>query len=94
MTKIATSAILSVLNEEDIEGLLAAGAPGDEYDGEARAIGETLAQVPQHELVLDRVFGIVTEVGSRMFGPFDEEQLRKRRPVYLRVAQRILELTH
>ena len=40
----------------------------------------------------DRVLEIVTDVCSRRFGPFDGEQLRRRQPVYRRVAQRILSL--
>lgn len=90
MTRMTTTAILSVLNEEDIEGLLAAGAPADEYEAEAQMIAEALARLGQHELVLDRVMAIVTDVCSRMFGPFDEEQVRRRQPVYRRVVQRIL----
>jgi hypothetical protein len=89
---VDNSVIRSILNEEDVEGLLAAGAPADEYDLEARMIAEALAKLPQHERVLERVLDVLTEVCSRMFGPFDEEQLRQRGPVYHRLAQRILNL--
>jgi len=90
MTRNAASVILCVLNEEDIEGLLAAGAPAEEYEAEAKVIAEALDELQQHELVADRVIVIVSDVWTRMFGPFDEEQLRGRQPVYRRVAERII----
>lgn len=83
--------IWRALDEEDIEGLLRLGAPPDEYEEEARVIADTLARFSPQELVLDRVTTVVADVCSRMFGPFDDEQLRRRQPVYRQVAQRILE---
>jgi hypothetical protein len=89
---MSTSAILVVLNEEDVEGLRALGAPADEYDSEAQMIAAAVDQLGPNDLVSDRVLEIVTDVCSRRFGPFDGEQLRRRQPVYRRVAQRILSL--
>ena len=86
-----TADVLRVLNEEDIEGLRASGAPIDEYEAEARMIADAIGQLCQEELEVDRVMAIVSDICSRMFGPFDEEQLRRRQPIYRRVAERILE---
>jgi hypothetical protein len=92
VTKISVFAVLAVLNEEDVEGLQALGACADEYDAEAQMIAAAVAQLGPNDLVPDRVLEIVADVCSRMFGPFDEEQLRRRQPVYSRVAERILSL--
>jgi hypothetical protein len=91
MRRIAASAVLLVLNNEDIEGLLAAGAPADEYGTEAQMITQSLDGFPEHELSVERVTAIVADVCSRMFGPFDENELSRRLPGYRRVAKRIVD---
>lgn len=85
--------VLLVLNAEDIEGLLAAGAPADEYETEARLISEALEHLPDDDALIDRVTAIVTEVWNRMFGPFRDEEMRRRVPVYRRVAKAIISAT-
>lgn len=92
MNAIDPQAVLRILTQEDIEGLLVAGAPADEYETEAQMIAAALGRVRRSDLILDDVTTIVTDVCSRMFGPFDDEQLRRRQPIYRRVAQRLLEL--
>jgi hypothetical protein len=91
MTNIAATTVLRILNEEDIEGLLAVGAPHDEYEAEARLIIDELDRRPSRELDLDDVTTVVTNVCNQMFGPFDDEELGRRVPVYRRVAKRIVE---
>ena len=82
-------AIECILREEDVEGLIAIGAPPDEYADEARQIAEALEQLDSSNVGADRVLAIVAEVCSRMFGPFDSEEFQKRYPVYQRVARRV-----
>lgn len=91
MSRIPQSAVLLVLSNEDIEGLLAAGAPADEYGTEAQMIARLLDGLAEHEFSVDRVTGIVAEVCGRTFGPFDESEVSKRLPGYRRVARRIVE---
>jgi hypothetical protein len=80
------------LNEEDVEGLLALGAPRDEYDGEARLIEEKLNQLTNFgKLALETSVAarIVEEVCNARFGPFEGAELELRRPYYEAAARRI-----
>jgi hypothetical protein len=78
------------LDSEDVEGLLAMGCPPDEYDSEASLIEGRIAKVPGDKLNADRIADIVAEVWNSQFGPFDEEDLDKRRQAFSSVARRIL----
>jgi hypothetical protein len=91
MSRVSQPAVLLILNNEDIEGLLATGAPADEYETEAEMIAQLVDRLAEHEVSLDRVTGIVAGVCGRMFGPFDEDELHRRRPGYRRVARQIVE---
>ena len=84
-----TLAVRGILTEEDVEGLMQAGAPPDEYEAEAALIAGRIARLPQ---VVDEVsvLEIVTEECLRSFGPFDSDQLARRRETYARIARRIL----
>jgi hypothetical protein len=83
--------IQQILDEEDVEGLLQLGARLDEYASEARMIADALLeQTPGPAVEEDAVARLVTDVCNRMFGPFDEEQLAKRRSVYERIARKIV----
>jgi hypothetical protein len=88
--RTTSTAVVRALNDEDVEGLLAVGAPGDEYEAEARLIAEALERLPDTDFVVDRVMATVADVCNRMFGPFNEDELRTRSPVYRRVAERIV----
>lgn len=81
--------IREVLNREDIEGLIALGAPEDEYDMEAEMIANAVAR---HESSLDEMSlaAMVREVWIKSFSPFSEEGLSKRQPAFIRVARRVL----
>jgi hypothetical protein len=82
--------IKAALDSEDVEGLLAMGSPPDEYDSEASLIEDRIAKVAGDKLNVDRIADIVTEVWNSQFGPFDEEDLNKRRQAFSSVARRIL----
>jgi hypothetical protein len=92
MMRIARSAILRLLNEVDVEGLLQAGAPSDEYAGEARDIAAAIAALAPGEFDETHMLQIVSSVCCQSFGPFDADQLSRRQPVYRHVAYRILEM--
>lgn len=84
--------IKSVLDQEDIEGLLALECPPDEYDGEASLIESGLARATnfgKDKVTTDAIQAIVTEVWSSQFGPFDPDELEKRRPAFFAVAREI-----
>ncbi len=88
--RTTSTAVVRALDDEDVEGLLAVGAPGDEDQVEGRLIAEALERLPDTDFVVERVMVIVADVCSRMFGPFNEDEMRTRSLVYRRVAERIV----
>lgn len=82
--------IQQILNEEDVEGLLGAGAPPDEYESEARLIAEAFGQAREPRLTEGNLMTVIENTWREMFGPFSEEQLQLRHAAFRRIAQRIL----
>ncbi len=85
--------IKSTLDREDIEGFLALQCPPDEYDGEASLIESALAKATkfgEQKIGGEIVETIVAEVWNSRFGPFDPEDLNRRRPALASAAQRIM----
>ena len=82
--------IKAALDSEDPEGLLAVGAPGDEYESEASLIEGRIAKVAADKVNVDQIADIVAEVWNSQFGPFDAENLNKRRQVFSSVARKIV----
>jgi|DewCreStandDraft_4_1066084.scaffolds.fasta_scaffold05374_12 hypothetical protein len=83
--------IRAILNREDIEGLLAIGAPQDEYDSEAETIGRAIASgdiKPQKQELVE----FLKQIWQQSFGPFSEEEWQKREDSIARVAQQISEV--
>ena len=75
---------------EDPEGLIALGAPEDEYDSEADELQTELDALDESDITRARVSSIIINIWQDYFGPFTEEELRKRQPVLQRLVQRIL----
>jgi hypothetical protein len=82
--------IKAALDGKDIEGLLAMGSPSDEYANEASLIEGRIAKVAGDVLHVDRIAEIVAEVWDAQFGPFDPEDLDKRRVAFSSVARKIV----
>ena len=85
--------IKGALDREDIEGLLARDCPADEYDGEASGIESGLARATnfgKDAVSVQIIEGIVRDVWNSQFGPFNPDELEKRRPGFASVAQTIL----
>jgi hypothetical protein len=81
--------IENILREEDIEGLIELGAPGDEYDSEARKLEEILSGWgvrPSEEQIVN----VLRDVWSEFFGPFNPQEMVARRDAFQRIAHRIL----
>jgi hypothetical protein len=78
-----------VLNDEDPERLRRFGPLADEYAHEAQMIAEQVSALPSGQRTIERVTDIVTDVWLRMFGEVSGD-VKVRRPVFERVAQRIL----
>jgi hypothetical protein len=90
--RINEAAVHRILDEEDIEGLVASRTPADEYEPEVARISGALGWLSEPEFVRQRVAQIVADVWHQMFGPFDDEQRRRRELLYQRVASRILQV--
>lgn len=85
--------IKQALNEADIEGLLALGSPGDEYDGEASLIENGICRASDFGKMLigqSEVEKIVSGIWDDQFGPLDEAELESRRPYFAKVAAKII----
>lgn len=88
--EITQENVQEALDESDIEGIRELGAPPDEYTHEARNIASKLAGFSGSELTEGDVVAVVRDVWLKSFGPFSEEELVKRLPVFQQVAHRIL----
>ena len=84
--------VKKALDEEDIEGLLAIGSPGDEYDGEASQIESLVAQKSEFgKRRLDKadLENLIQSIWASQFGPFSNDQIKLRQPAFRRIAEKI-----
>jgi hypothetical protein len=87
---VTESTLNEALKFEDIESLIEAGAPDDEYTPEARSIVQALAMIDEREIAEENLAGVIRSVWSRSFGPFSEEDLEMRMPAFRKAAHRIM----
>jgi hypothetical protein len=87
---VTPEVIREVLNSVDIEGLLQVGAPADEYESEAQMIATAISQTSESDLTEERLLHVIRRVWTEMFGPFSDEEIKKRDAVFLQVARQIL----
>lgn len=78
--------IQNVLQAEDIEGLIAIGAPDDEYSDEANEIAMSLEGRNISEA---SVTPVIMEVWKKYFGPFSDEEFEKRIPALNEAVKKI-----
>jgi len=77
--------INTILQEEDIEGFIEAGAPSDEYASEAEDIAMAIgSEHPTYEIIL----GLVSMVWKRNFN-LSSSEMEQRLPNIQRAAERI-----
>ena len=88
---LSLTTIEAILQFEDIESLLALGAPTDEYYDEASEIQAALEKLDPHEATRDCVTVLIMETWERAFGPFSEEDRERRKSVLDRVVHGILD---
>ncbi len=90
------SSRLDLINEllrfHDIEGLLSMGAPGDEYESEARMIAdrvdESKHRTPDDKVTKEEVAAIIASIWREMFG-LSDDQLLLRREAFDSIAARL-----
>jgi hypothetical protein len=86
---IVLSEIEAILRAEDIEGLLAAGAPRDEYDSEAKDICNALNSAQNSDLDVDQITDLIAAIWGKWFG-LSTENLQKRKPAFRNVTAQII----
>jgi len=92
MPTISEHKIKAFLDREDIENLLALGAPGDEYQSEAEMIHKAVTKIgidQPLDFTTERITDVIKEVWQEMFGPMETEQLDAREPVFRKIAAEI-----
>lgn len=89
MGVIDKQSILQLLNEADIEGLLAVGAPADEYETEAEDIFQALQAIQPKNLSADAILAVVVSVWANSFG-LDESAIRQRHDAFRNIIRLIL----
>lgn len=87
---ISLTDIQHALMAEDVEGLLALGAPDDEYFREADAIASVLSSMSAEQITLSSIVTVISNVWSKYFGPFMPEDISKRTSAFQNIAQRLL----
>lgn len=85
---IALSAIDTILVQEDIEGLIEAGAPSDEYQDEAAQIAVSLGMLEPENFSEENILAIVSLVWLKSFD-LSEADMALRLPALRRVTQAI-----
>jgi len=76
---------------EDIEGLIEMGAPGDEYNSEAKEIFEALKRFGKDQFTEDNIVVVISRVWKKMFD-LDEDDISKRMPAFKKVALDLLSI--
>lgn len=82
--------INALLQETDIEGLLEAGAPEDEYSSEAAALTAIFSALEESNFDIKTVETLVTEVWTNSFN-LAEKDLVIRKSAFENLARRIVE---
>ena len=87
---LTLEAVDEILQGEDVEGLLALGAPCDEYASEAQAIHSALISQGEAAWSYRDLCELILKVWDHSFGPFGVDEIAKRQPAVERLVQRLL----
>lgn len=88
MTTQRNENINNLLQEADIEGLITAGAPADEYDSEAAAISLALREMDNSQINTDSITAVIAAIWAKSFH-LDENGIHARLPAIKTLAERI-----
>ena len=80
--------IQKILNREDVEGLLALGAPENEYDPEAKLITNAI-EAGEVQLREEDLNMFLQQVWGQKFGPYSPGEMQSRHEVLRRIAREI-----
>lgn len=87
--QLTTENINRILVQHDIEGLIEAGAPIDEYTDEAAQIAATLTLLNREELTEEIVLSTVSLIWLKSF-ELESHDMELRLPALRQVAQELL----
>lgn len=82
------ASIQELVRAADPEGLLAEGAPADEYEPEEQRIFVELRHLPSAELLVLNILAPIEAIWQKSFS-LTEDQLAARRPALLSLAKEI-----
>jgi hypothetical protein len=91
-TDIHQTQIQALLTNLDIEGLIALGAPQDEYTSESEIIFTAIRQLPEPGRNPETMLSIVLTVWQESFG-LSEAQIRDRLPLLRNLAIQLDHIT-
>lgn len=89
--KITSSQIDAIFQETDIEGLIAQGAPYDEYSSEAEFVASSLGALPQDSFSEEAIVAIISSIWAQTFN-LAENELSLRLPDIRKAAGLILNI--
>ena len=88
---ISDAAVNLLLQKEDIEGLLAVGAPNDEYSSEADEIATVVSKLNPDQFNQDNIAAIISLLWMKSF-ELGELEIALRMPGINRVAKLIAQM--
>jgi hypothetical protein len=83
------SAIDELFRLHDIDGLIASGAPDDEYEPEVEKIFARLETLPSDQATVPALVSIFEGVWTQMCGG-NEKTIARRRPDFEDIAQKVM----
>lgn len=86
---ITVEKIAQALHAADIEGLLADGAPDDEYDSEAADIAAAVEQLSPSELTVENLAAVIKSIWDKSFG-HDENESEEVREIFINLSRNLL----
>lgn len=88
---ITASHINRILVQADIEGLIAAGAPEDEYIAEAGQVAEAISELAEGQLNYDVLLSIISLIWAQYF-KLSPAEFELRLPIIRQTTEKILRL--
>lgn len=86
---ISLATIEAALRAEDIESLIEAGAPDDEYNSEAKKIAAALSSLAGNQLTEANIVAVIALAWAKAFNRSSQE-IEMRMDAFHRIARRLL----
>jgi hypothetical protein len=83
------AAISKLFRRADIDGLIASGAPDDEYEPEVDRIAAAIEDLPRDQASVAAIAEIFATVWAQMCGG-SQEQMKRRRVEFDEIAEKVM----